>query len=126
MKKRTVAIISYITLVGWLIAYFNYNKGKKHSLEKFHLEQSLGLGITASILNIILGLAYTLDSYFLIPLIINNFLFFIISIAGIISGYYSVRLPLPFIGSYFDSFNHFLYVKLASSDNTCSSNLNPF
>ena len=108
MKKRTIAIISYITLVGWLVAYFNYNKGKKHSLEKYHLEQSLGLGITSSILNIILGLAYTLDSYFLIPLVINNFLIFIISIAGIISSYYSVRLPLPLIGSYFENKFKFL------------------
>ncbi|GGC93259.1 hypothetical protein GCM10011508_20600 [Flavobacterium lutivivi] len=108
MKKRTIAIISYITLVGWLIAYFNYNKGKKHSLEKYHLEQSLGLGITVSILNIILGFAYTIDSFFFIPLAINNFLFLIISIAGIISSYYSVRLPLPLIGSYFENKFKFL------------------
>ena len=46
MDKKTLSIVSYITIIGWVIAFIIYNgKTEKSSLEKFHLEQSLGLGI---------------------------------------------------------------------------------
>ena len=55
MDKKTLSIISYITIIGWIIAYVNYNKLTiKDSLTKFHLKQSLGIGILQMALFVVL------------------------------------------------------------------------
>ena len=43
---KTAAIISYITIVGWLISFFALNKPKT-SLATYHLRQTLLLFICA-------------------------------------------------------------------------------
>lgn len=101
MQKKTVSVISYLTLIGWIIAYINYRKGAKSSLAKFHLEQSFGLAILVIVTNIILTIPVYFDAFFTVLLIINNMGLVILWIAGLISAYYGVRLPLPFIGFYF-------------------------
>lgn len=46
---KVVSLLSYLTIVGWLIAIVIY--GKNHSsLARFHLQQSLGLIITGALL----------------------------------------------------------------------------
>ena len=47
-----VAVISYFTLIGWVVAMIIYDKHQS-SLASFHLRQSLGLIITGSILSLI-------------------------------------------------------------------------
>lgn len=101
MHKKTISVISYLTLIGWIIAYINYRKGAKSSLAKFHLEQSFGLAILVIVTNIILTIPVYFDTFFTVLLIINNMGLVILWIAGLISAYYGVRLPLPFIGFYF-------------------------
>jgi len=101
MPKKTVSVISYMTIIGWLIAYREYEKGAKSSLVKYHLEQSFGLAIIVVVTNIILILPVFFDTFFIILLIINNMGLVILWIAGLISAYHGVRLPLPFIGFYF-------------------------
>ena len=49
---QVVAVISYLTLIGWLIALVIYGHHKS-SLASFHLRQSLGLIITAALLSFI-------------------------------------------------------------------------
>lgn len=49
---RLVAVLGYLTIIGWLIALFLYGEHKSH-LARFHLRQSLGLVITAAILSFI-------------------------------------------------------------------------
>ncbi len=101
MHKKTLSVISYITIIGWIIAYMEYEKGEKSSLAKFHLEQSFGLAIIVVLTNIILILPVFFDTFFVLLLIINNMGLVILWIAGLISAYHGVRLPLPFIGFYF-------------------------
>ncbi|WP_448565292.1 DUF4870 domain-containing protein [Thalassotalea ganghwensis] len=49
---KVVAILSYVTVVGWLVAIFLY--GRHHSpFARFHLKQSLGLIVTAAALSFI-------------------------------------------------------------------------
>ncbi|GHE91101.1 hypothetical protein [Thalassotalea profundi] len=49
---KFISTISYLTLVGWLVAIVLY--GKNHStLASFHLRQSLGLIVTAAVLSFI-------------------------------------------------------------------------
>jgi uncharacterized membrane protein len=95
LRKKTLALISYLTVIGWLVAYFYYNKRKKSSLINYHLKQSFGLLIITIISNIII-----------ILLLIINMIVVILCIAGIISAAYGVRLALPVIGTFFeDKFN---------------------
>lgn len=47
-----VAVISYFTLIGWVVAMIIYDKHQS-SFASFHLRQSLGLIITGAILSLI-------------------------------------------------------------------------
>lgn len=47
-----VAVISYFTLIGWVVAMVIYDKHQS-SLASFHLRQSLGLIITGALLSFI-------------------------------------------------------------------------
>lgn len=49
---KTIAIISYITLIGWIIAYIMHDKDKT-DLGAFHLRQSLGIIVTAIALSVV-------------------------------------------------------------------------
>lgn len=103
LRKKTISILSYITIIGWVIAYFNYKKKNKSSLIKFHLEQSLGLGILSIITNLVIILIELFFNYPIsLAIVLNNMLLFILWIAGITSALYGVRLPLPIIGSLFE------------------------
>lgn len=46
---KIVAVLSYITVFGWLIALFLYGDHKS-SFARFHLRQSLGLILTGAML----------------------------------------------------------------------------
>lgn len=45
-EGKDIALISYLTLIGLIIA-FVMNNDKKHDFAKFHIRQSLGLFLTA-------------------------------------------------------------------------------
>lgn len=47
--SKVVSVLSYLTLIGWLIAIALYGKHKSYSTS-FHLRQSLGLIITGALL----------------------------------------------------------------------------
>lgn len=101
MKRKTVSIICYLTVLGWIVAFRNYNRGAKSSLAKFHLEQSLGIGIIALAVNLFMALPIWFDPDFIILLILNNIALVILWMIGLISAYHGVRLPLPLVGFYF-------------------------
>ncbi len=103
MKKKTASLVCYLTIIGWIIAYKHYNHSKKTSLLKFHLKQSLGLGILAIITNLVIVLIEIIFNYPInLVILLNNMLLFILWIAGVTSALYGVRLPLPIIGSLFE------------------------
>jgi uncharacterized membrane protein len=47
-----VAVISYFTLIGWIVALIIYDKHQS-DLASFHLRQSLGLIITGALLSFV-------------------------------------------------------------------------
>ncbi|MFT5852453.1 MAG: putative membrane protein [Colwellia sp.] len=50
--NKIVAIVSYITLLGWLVAIVLHDKHKS-AFTTFHLRQSLGLIITGALLALV-------------------------------------------------------------------------
>ncbi len=100
MDNKTVSIVSYITIIGWLIAYL-VGKDKLDTLSKYHLRQSLGLAIVAFIFGIVINIL-TVISSFLGMLGIVNIVFLILMIIGIINANSAQMKPLPVIGKYFE------------------------
>ncbi|MDN5286887.1 MAG: import component protein [Mucilaginibacter sp.] len=101
MNNKTLSIVSYITLIGWLIAYFS-GKDKADALLKYHLKQSLGLAIVSITLNIILrvivSLVPSLAFLGMIGLVIAVFW-----ILGIINAANSALKPVPVFGKAFEN-----------------------
>lgn len=101
MTNRTMAIVAYITIIGWVIAYLNYRRSDdKQPFVQYHLTQSLGVIIFSVVLSIISGiLAGILPSL--------STLFYIIGLAplvlmllGIITASNNAERPVPFIGKW--------------------------
>jgi len=100
MDNKTLSIISYITLIGWLIAYFS-GKDKADTLLKYHLRQSLGLAIVSIIFNI----AFTIIASIVPALSFLGFVGYaiiILWIMGIINAANGVLKPVPLIGKMFE------------------------
>jgi len=97
---KTVAIVGYITLIGWLIAYFAMHKDKKTELGSYHLRQTLllyligiGVNIVARILLIVTLSGAVVMLFNLIYLVL--FVLWIIGLIGAINGQ---KKPIPLIG----------------------------
>jgi len=103
MKNKTMAIVAYITLIGWVISYLEFKKSApKSSLVNYHLGQSLGIIITSFVLSIlssiILSIVPTLGFIFYIIMLIP----FILLLMGIIAANNEVEKPVPVIGKLFE------------------------
>jgi len=106
MDNKTLSIISYITLIGWLVAYF-IGKDKADTLLKYHLRQSLGLAIVSIIFNI----AFTIIASIVPALSFLGFVgyaFIILWIMGIINAANGALKPVPLIGKWFEDKSSFV------------------
>ena len=93
-EGKTIAIISYITFVGTIIAYF-MNNSKKNTFASFHIRQMIGLALlglinqyTVTKINGTLGLVVA----------IGLFVLWIIGIIGAVKG---EEKSVPVVGDQF-------------------------
>jgi uncharacterized membrane protein len=92
---KTVAIISYITIIGWIIALI-LNNNNKTEFGSFHLRQSLGIIIVAiglAIVNSFIGIAM-LGWIIQIAILI----YWILGFIGAVQG---EKKPVPYLGEQF-------------------------
>lgn len=103
MNAKTIAVVSYLTIIGWVIAYVQHKGNEQKSkLAAYHLGQGLGIFIFAVVLNVILrviisivpSLAGLLSLVGLVPLILLVF--------GIITAANEALKPVPLIGKFFE------------------------
>jgi len=104
---KNAGIISYITIIGWLIAYFAMHNEKKTELGSYHLRQTLLLYIVGIGVYIIWGVAvsvllfsYSLTLAWLFLLVdwvirLGLFVLWLIGFIGAINGQ---KKPIPLIG----------------------------
>ncbi len=94
-EGKTMAIISYITFIGLIIAYL-LNNGKNNPYAQFHIGQSVRIVVLA-LANSLLGwvLPYSLA---IITTIISIGIFVLI-ILGIVNAINGKTTPLPVIGT---------------------------
>jgi len=103
MNNKTLAIVSYITIIGWAIAFFsNKDANPKSSLVRYHLKQGLGLAIV----NILFSIALTIVAS-IVPALaflgLVGYAFIVLWVIGIIHASNSEEKPLPVIGKIFEN-----------------------
>ncbi|NQX43013.1 Uncharacterized membrane protein [Pedobacter steynii] len=96
---KTVAIVSYITLIGWLVAYFAMHKDKRTELGSFHLRQTLLLFLIVLALNIGLSIFVAImpfDAGLIYKIVyLGIFILWVIGFIGAIQG---EKKEMPLIG----------------------------
>lgn len=108
MNQKTLSILSYVTIIGWIIAYV---KGKelqpKNDLVTYHLEQGLGFFILSILVNVILSVVV-----FMVPALgILNYLSLVLLVLwvfGIINAVNEQKKPIPLVGAMFENKFSFL------------------
>lgn len=103
MSNKTVAILSYVTIIGWIIAYVkSKDLNPKSDLAVYHLRQGLGLFIVSFIVNILMSVVVAIvPSLGFINFI--GIIFLILLIIGIINAANEEKKPLPVIGHMFEN-----------------------
>ncbi|CAI9679543.1 import component protein [Elizabethkingia anophelis] len=99
MDNKTLSVISYITIIGWIVS-FVMGKDNANSLLKYHLRQSLGLAIFSIILSIALQIIIGITGINILWYI--NVITTILIIIGIINAANEAEKPLPLIGKMFE------------------------
>jgi|SRR5690606_1928955 len=92
-EGKNIAMISYITIIGLIIA-FVMNNDKKNEFARFHIKQSLGLALTGLALGII-GMIPILGW---IIYILGIFVLIYMWIIGLMNAINSKRIVVPFLG----------------------------
>ncbi|MFC1226113.1 DUF4870 domain-containing protein [Pedobacter sp. BG31] len=103
MKQKTIAVVAYITLIGWIISYLEFKKSKdKSALANYHLGQSLGIIITSVLLSVlssvILAIIPSLGFVFYLILLLP----FILMLLGMVTANNGLEKPVPLIGKVFE------------------------
>lgn len=92
---KTVAIIAYITLIGWIIALI-MNNGNKTAIGSYHLRQSLGIICVGVILNILASIiGISIISWIVWAGVL------VLWILGILSAVQGEMKPVPVVGEKF-------------------------
>jgi uncharacterized membrane protein len=98
MDKKTLSIVAYITIIGWIIALIQHNNDKSPEV-RFHLKQSLGLMIFGLALSIAMTIVVTIvPAFYFLSFI--NYGVVILWIIGIINAANGQQKELPLIGSF--------------------------
>ena len=94
-NSKALAIITYITLIGWIIA-FSLNNKQKNLLVSYHQRQSLGIQL------IYFSTAFLISLTTLASLQVLFLGVFILMIIGISNASNQKKKPLPMVGNYFE------------------------
>ncbi|MEO5683418.1 MAG: DUF4870 domain-containing protein [Chitinophagaceae bacterium] len=102
MDQKTISWVSYVTLIGWIIALVTYNSSNdKSSLARFHLRQSFGIFATWVAFYIAMFLvAFIIPFLFvLIPFVGIALLIFLI--IGLIAAVNGEEKLVPLLGDFY-------------------------
>lgn len=110
MDAKTTAWVSYLTIIGWIIAFVTYsnNTAAKSSLSTFHLRQSFGLivlGVAFSFLFRMMPWGFSFLG-FLWP--IAWILLLVLWILGLLAAVNGEEKPVPVVGTLFQQWFNFI------------------
>ena len=108
MDKKTTAFVSYLTLIGWIIAYLEFKKTtEKDVFVRFHLRQMFGLMILFIILKVSEGIFSFVPGFDILTKMCF-FLTFILWGAGMLGALNGKEKPLPVVGEVFQDIFDFI------------------
>jgi len=116
MDRKTLAIVSYVTLIGWLISFFSYKGKEKDSLVSYHLKQAFGLFLTFFCINIAINIIITI-LVFISPAVavmvgyvgtLVSIAYLVLLIIGILTANKQEEKPLPIVGKMFEGKFNFI------------------
>lgn len=96
MDPKTIAIISYITLIGTIIALV-INMNDKKDFASFHIRQSLGLGLSL----IVIGFIAIIPILGWIVYIVGMVVLFVLWIIGLMGALNGQEKVVPILGDKF-------------------------
>jgi uncharacterized membrane protein len=103
MNAKTMAIVAYITLIGWIVALVTYNgDATKPSLTRFHLRQAFGLIVMGFVFYIVYFMLLLMAPFLGLLFGLLGLAFLVLWIMGIINAANEQEKPLPLVGEFFD------------------------
>lgn len=96
-KNKALAVLSYMTIVGWLIALIFHGQDRNPYV-RFHLRQSLGLFVTAMLLTFV-----PLMGWLIVLLLVLAWCY------GVYSAITGHKLPVPVVGNFYQRHLDFIY-----------------
>lgn len=99
MNSKTLAMISYITIIGWLVAFFQTRENRA-PLVKFHLEQALGLFIVGFLWSVALRILIAIMPVLASASTVLSMLPLVFMVMGIINASKEEFKPLPIFGDF--------------------------
>jgi uncharacterized membrane protein len=102
MDQKTISWVSYITLIGWIIALVSYNSSNdKSSLARFHLRQSFGIFATGIALYIAVFIMLFVMPFFFFIYPFIGIALFVLWILGLIAAVNGEEKPVPLLGEFY-------------------------
>ncbi len=108
MNSKTIAWISYLTFIGWIVAFILHsNLQQKSSLVIFHLRQMFGLTIFYSLAWLLFRFTIFLPGFYMLRwvFVVALFVFWLIGLLGAVNG---EQKPIPIIGNLFQKWFRFI------------------
>lgn len=107
MDSKTIALVSYLTIIGWIIAIVNHSNNKT-ALAAFHIRQSLGVFLTFIVwyvLGIVLYTIMPFGMWGIVSLVIGLGQLTLLGglIMGIIAANNEEQKPLPVLGDFYQN-----------------------
>jgi len=111
-----LALVSYITIIGWLISFFSYKGQEKDSLVSYHLKQSFGLFIASMVWVVAMWILMAIIAMISLKLLwsaswlfnLVSLGFLVLMVIGIITASKGEEKPLPIIGKMFEGKFNFI------------------
>ena len=102
MSNKTLSIVSYITLIGWLISFFGSTDQQPRNADVvFHQKQSFGLFVSSFIFSIITQIIAASVPSVAMVLSLVSLGFLVLMIIGILNANNEKQTALPIIGGFF-------------------------
>jgi uncharacterized membrane protein len=99
-EDRTVAILSYLTIIGFIVALV-LHMNKKTALGSYHLRQCLGLIITAIALSVAGMVLVFIPIIGWLALMACWVGFLVLWVMGLIAAVNGQQKPMPVVGDYY-------------------------
>ena len=103
VEDRTVAILTYVTIIGFIIAIVMHSS-KKTALGAYHLRQGLGLFITALVIWIPCMIISVIPVVNLAMVVVGPAVMiglFVFWVMGLIAAVNGQQKPMPVVGEYY-------------------------